>query len=59
VTFDEIVQELTPDQVRKIWATFGLGVCVGELFNSGVSEEEIRIAFEAAVREQKKKQGSA
>lgn len=59
MTTEELVAQMTPEQVRELWARYGLGVCVGELAVLGVAEDEIRIAFEAAVREALKKRGIA
>jgi hypothetical protein len=59
MTFDELVAQITPEQVRALWAAYGLGVCVGELWELGRTEDEIRIAFEQTIKELKKKRGQA
>jgi hypothetical protein len=49
VTIDEAARELTPEQLRELSMRFMLGCAVGELYNLGLAEEEIRFAFEQSL----------
>jgi hypothetical protein len=41
--------ELDDDQKRAFAAAYWMGVCVGELLNLGMSEEDVRAGFECAL----------